>query len=377
MSTISYYARGDSQTANNNSLNVSNTNQVEATLLTFESFSLSGDAGDLSFDLNGGDPDPDTRVYVGDESEPISFIVEFRGNLPNNGRLAAVGDPPDTVDLRGAEITVITLQTGERLFLVTDERPEFDGIFSFDPDLGEGGDALNIMDDFPSGAFQIDNLVVCFAAGTLIQTPSGHKPVESLKVGDQVVTETGAATIRLVSHRKVTAEEMCDNARLRPVVIPAGALGPGMPTSNLTLTGTHRIKVTDPGLEWMFGVNQAFVQARDVPNARPGPIVDTTLVHFLCDEHVVVDANGCPSESLFPGDLALMALTPRERAAYGLLADCRHVKTAYPCLTGQEASVWRKSVQSRENLTDWVGVHDTSISTPASDSTSAVTTPCS
>ena len=340
MSTITYFARGDSQTANNNSLNVSNTNQVPTTELTFEAF---GDDGDLSFDFNGGEPDPDTVVYVDGSETPITFTVEFRGNLPDSGRLRTVGDPPNTFDLRGAEVTVITLETGERLFFVSD--PEFEGLIDFD-----------VMDDFPNGAFQIDNLVVCFAAGTLIQTPNGRCAVETLKVGDQVVTETGLATIRLVSRRTVSAAEMCDSAALRPVVVPAGSLGKGVPSRDLTLTGTHRVKICDPGLEWMFGLNAAFVQAKDLPTARPGPIMETTLVHFLCDEHVVVDANGCPSESLFPGDMALMALSPAERAAYFSIASADHAQTAYPCLTAKEASVWRKVLQSREKRTACVGV---------------------
>ena len=373
MPQISYYARGDNPNAGNSSLNVSNTNQVPTTQLTFEDF---GPNGDLSFDLNGGNPDPDTVVYIGDGTSgtPVTFTVEFRGNLPNDSKLSNVGDPPNTVDLRGAEITVITLATGERFFFVTD--PAFETIFAFDPST-PNGTAFDVMEDFPKGARKIDNLVVCFAAGTRIKTPQGCRTVEELSVGDQVVTETGFATIRLVSHRHVSAEEMCDNATLRPVVIPAHSLGKGVPKQDLTVTGTHRIKVSDPDLDRLFGLETAFVQARDLPQARPGPIGKTTLVHFLCDTHVVVDANGCPSESLFPGDMALMALTSEERAAYRAITNCDTPHMAHPCLTGQEAKVWRHCVQSREKRTDCVGVQKTSTREPVSVSVSSVTTPCS
>jgi hypothetical protein len=37
----------------------------------------------------------------------------------------------------------------------------------------------------------LTSVVVCFAAGTLIRTPGGDAPVESLQVGDLVVTASG------------------------------------------------------------------------------------------------------------------------------------------------------------------------------------------
>lgn len=355
MSTTSYWARGDNPNANNSSLNVSNTNQVPTTQITFVAWDVEGpNTGDTNLDFNL-DPDsdgydPNTRVYLNDESDNLlEFTVVFRGTLQDDPKLNGLGDPPGT-NLSGAEITVIELETGERFFFVTND-PDF-SFAPHEPNL----EAFAVMEDFPKGGRKIDNLVVCFAAGTMIRTKGGRRAVETLKVGDQVRTETGLFTIRLISHRTITKEEMCDNSSLRPVVIPAGTLGNNMPASDLTLTGTHRIKVSDPTLEWMFGLREAFVQARDLPFARNAPIKKTTVVHFLCDEHVVVDANGCPSESLFPGDMALMALSPSERANYAKIVSGRFAQTAYPCLTSKEASVWRASLYKREKRTACVDV---------------------
>ncbi len=150
MATISYYARGDSSTANNAALNVPNTNKVPTTLLTFEDIDIDGNQGDLNLDLFiSGAIDPDTVVYVNDDLDnPLTFTVEFRGLLPTKNSLASVG--PNSTNLQGAEVTVITLQTGERYFIVTDSRGEYDFLSFNANDLVARNLAFQTMDAFPN-----------------------------------------------------------------------------------------------------------------------------------------------------------------------------------------------------------------------------------
>lgn len=71
MATNIFYARGDSSTANNASLNVANANAIPVTELVFDRT----DGGDLVLDYNNGQPDPDTVVYV--NGVEMTFTVEF------------------------------------------------------------------------------------------------------------------------------------------------------------------------------------------------------------------------------------------------------------------------------------------------------------
>ncbi len=326
---FSVYARGDSSTANNASLNVESYNQQPTVLLTFEAAA----GGDEDLEFNDGLPDPDTVVYVDGDPTPLTFTMEFGGYLPQSNKLSNVGG----VDLRGAEIRVLTLENGDRYFFV----------------VGSDGSAtwLNIMDSFPNGAHSIDFTFACYALGTLIRTPFGDRPVQDLVPGDHVLTNKGRKVrVRYVARRSFTATEVKTFAPLTPILISAGTLGPGQPENDLTVSALHRILVRDGDLERLFGLEAAYIAARDLPFARPAPATDITYVHFLCDDHECVLANGCESESLFPGDVIQAALTPEDRKAVREIA-CGQTRTAYPCLTAKEATVWAAARSAREGDT--------------------------
>ena len=106
MATISFYARGDRNTANNAALNAQNTNSTPTTEITFSS----GTNGNLQLETNGGAADPDTTIII--NGVEMSFTVNFSGTLPFSNKLANVNG----VDLRGEPIVVITTEDGQRLF---------------------------------------------------------------------------------------------------------------------------------------------------------------------------------------------------------------------------------------------------------------------
>ncbi|MEK6216786.1 MAG: Hint domain-containing protein [Boseongicola sp.] len=327
---FSVWARGDSSTANNASLNAQGTSTQSTVLLTFQAADAEGDD---KLEFNGGRPDPDTVVLAdldGDGiDEEYTFTLEFGGFLPQSNKLNGVG--PNNTDLRGEEIMILTLSDGTRLFFVVNS----DGSTEW----------FDIMVDFPNGAHEISNIYMCYVAGTLIRMQDGKAPVEDLTEGDMVLTLDGtAARIVHVASREIRASEMRAFANLRPVIVPGDPASGG----DLIVSPLHRVVVRGPELEQLFGLSAAFVAARDAPGARPAPIEDVTYVHFLCEDHVAVTANGCESESLFPGDVALYSMGPRERDAVLSKLSHRRQRTAYPCLTSREAAVLRDAIQSRE-----------------------------
>jgi len=350
---LSVWARGDSSSAANASLNASNTNKQPTTLLTFSADTNNDgtDDGDLKLDFTlDGSIDPDTVIYLdtnGDgtlDSGPISFTMEFGGTLPFTNKLNGVG--PNNTDLRGEEIVILTLDTGERLFFLRS--------FLFDPDgpnaATESQDTFDIMDDFPNGAHDLDDLFVCYVAGTLISTPDGDVPIETLRVGDHVWSESQRPVpILFIGRQDFPASSIRNFKKLRPVTIPKHSISAGNPSKDLHVSPQHRILVRAPELEMLFGLEAAFITARDTPFARPGPLGDTTYIHLLCQEHTVIKANGCDSETLFPGDTALNSLSSEDsHEVRSLLGPSLEQKTAYPCLTAQEALLLRDAIHNRE-----------------------------
>ena len=95
----------------------------------------------------------------------------------------------------------------------------------------------------------------CFAAGSLITTPMGQRPVETLRPGDLVLTrDNGAQAVRWVGTtlRKVTAKDA-------PITLHAGAIGPH---ETLTVSPNHRILLRDTRLELLFETPEIFVAAK-------------------------------------------------------------------------------------------------------------------
>ena len=80
----------------------------------------------------------------------------------------------------------------------------------------------------------------CFLAGTMILTPQGEVAVQDLKVGDLVLSREGEAVpVLWIGTRKVrTAQKRSVDL---PVSIRAGALGEGLPHSDLRLSPDHAV----------------------------------------------------------------------------------------------------------------------------------------
>ena len=169
------------------------------------------------------------------------------------------------------------------------------------------------------------HLTDCYAAETLISTPDGDRPVGALRVGDRVSTaDHGAQPIRWITAQRVPAF-----GRHAPVRIPAGALGTGLPRRDLLVTVQHRLLVRSRVAAEMFGADEVYMPAKKligyggIAQCRQTPFL--TFVHFLCDRHEVVFAEGAPSESLYPGPLALDMMGEAAR---------RDLAAKYPLVAG-------------------------------------------
>jgi hypothetical protein len=157
--------------------------------------------------------------------------------------------------------------------------------------------------------------IVCYAPGTMIDTPGGPKPIETLVPNDLVMTlDHGPQPIRWTRSSQHPLEDA--KADAKPVLIKMGALGANLPAHDLIVSPQHRILVGGAGqLEQIF-LGEAFAPAKSltkVPGIRhmKGK-AKITWIHFACERHEVVIANGCRSESLLLGPMALMGLRAQE-----------------------------------------------------------------
>ena len=155
--------------------------------------------------------------------------------------------------------------------------------------------------------------LVCFCEGTLIETADGLTPVEDLCVGDLVKTmDNGLQPVRWTGRNALSSAHLYFNDNLRPIRIKAGALGDGQPLQDLTVSPQHRMLVRSAVAQKMFGESEVLVAAKQLVLLDGIDVAKNvekvTYVHFMCDRHEVVFANGAPSESLFTGPEALKSV---------------------------------------------------------------------
>ena len=165
-------------------------------------------------------------------------------------------------------------------------------------------------------ALTFDNTnVVCFTLGTLIETVRGAVAIETLSVGDLVLTkDNGPQPIRWIGRRTLSGPSLAEN--LRPILIRKGALGRNTPSSDLLVSPQHRVLVRSKIAQKMFGTREILVAARQlcqidgIDIANPAEV---TYIHMLFDRHEVVISNGAETESLFTGLEALKSVGPAAR----------------------------------------------------------------
>ncbi|GHE92872.1 hypothetical protein GCM10016455_11220 [Aliiroseovarius zhejiangensis] len=159
----------------------------------------------------------------------------------------------------------------------------------------------------------VSSVVPCFVSGSLIDTPDGPRKIETLGVGDAVLTlDNGPQTIRWIGRQELCLRELSKKPKLAPIRITAGALGANLPLRDLCVSPQHRVLVRSPIAKRMFGAEEALIPARKLIDI-PGIFVDTvkapvTYLHMLFDSHEIVLSEGAPTESLFTGKEALKAV---------------------------------------------------------------------
>lgn len=159
---------------------------------------------------------------------------------------------------------------------------------------------------------------VCFTRGVQITTVANAVVVEDLQVGDLVLTMNhGLQPIRWIGSCHVSADRLRQNPDLRPIRIRAGALGKGLPETDLLVSPQHRVLVRSPVAQRMFGTCEVLIAAKKLLPLDGIELdedcAEVAYWHVLFDQHEVIYSNGAPTESLFTGPEALKSVGPKAR----------------------------------------------------------------
>ena len=161
--------------------------------------------------------------------------------------------------------------------------------------LGPGGNyALFSNDVIPDGTvfeIQTTDFEVCFLTGTMIATPQGELAVETLAIGDLVLTADGSTRpVRWMGRQNIVTF-FSDPQRGRPVTIRAGALGDNVPHRDLHVSPDHALFVDGILAHAGALVNgTSIVRMADVPERF-------TYHHIELEDHALVLAEGAPAET--------------------------------------------------------------------------------
>jgi hypothetical protein len=165
-------------------------------------------------------------------------------------------------------------QTTGKFFFLTDD--QYDGKID-----GKNGDVkITSYED-----------TICFMAGTMIRTPDGEVPIETLKRGDLALTNDGRSVpvdwlgIQTISLR------FADKMRVLPIRIRAGAIAENVPSRDLLVSPDHALLVEGALIQAGALVNGAsIVRDTNVPTTF-------TYYHVEVADHSLILAENTPAET--------------------------------------------------------------------------------
>jgi len=197
----------------------------------------------------------------------------------------------------------------------------------------------------PSETATID-VTPCYCPGTLIKTARGEKRVETLEIGDKVMTASGAARpIKWIGRRSYRGRFVLGRKDILPICVKAGALDDDVPRRDLWVSPHHAM--------YLDGV---LIEARDLVNGisivQAERVEKVEYFHIELDSHDVIIAEGALSESYLDDDNRLLFHNAREyEALYLDEAPAARAQYCAPRLQeGYEVETARQRIALRAGL---------------------------
>ena len=146
-----------------------------------------------------------------------------------------------------------------------------------------------------------------FARGTMIRTPWGRRPVETLVPGDLIWTDTGDKPLRWIRERRVVDLRNPENADHRPIRIGTAAPFVREGYMPLLVAPGQRIVLKNAELCLNLGTKRTATAAMNlrhlpaVSEEAAEPAIEYFVLHL--NGRTVIDANGFWVESRGPASI--------------------------------------------------------------------------
>jgi hypothetical protein len=230
----------------------------------------------------------------------------------------------------------------------------FDG---YDPAKGNVADVITSQSTTEISEAEDLELIflACFVSGTLIATPSGEVPVETLSIGDSVLLAPSpnrsalSAPVRWIGYRRLDLARCPAHGDAAPVRIVAGALAAGVPRRDLLVSPDHAMLIDGLLVPARLLVNGATV-------VRELGMRHVTYFHVELDAHDLLLAEGAPTESyLDTGNRGMFENTGLPMRLHPHLEGDRQSRETSSCMPFATAPavvepVWRALAARAEGL---------------------------
>jgi Hint domain len=195
--------------------------------------------------------------------------------------------------------------------------------------------------------------IACYCTGTLILTDDREVPVETLQIGDRVITASGVARpIKWIGKRSYGGRFIVGRKDILPICFKTGSLGNGVPKRDLWISPHHAM--------YLQGV---LIEARDLVNdltvTQAERIDEVAYFHIELESHDVIIAEGALSETFVDDD------------SRGMFNNAHEYKGLYPDSAVAEARYCAPRVRdgygieaARQAIHARAGRHASRVSTP-------------
>jgi hypothetical protein len=226
-------------------------------------------------------------------SSTVTGTISFSGT---GGELILDGTPPtntitgfapgDTIKLAGVPFipaqdsyTVATAGT-----LTVDAAGTVYNVDIAGITVGQTGFVLN-------GDLGITENALCYLRGTQILTPDGEKPIETLMIGDEVITRFGGVQkIKWIGRQSYDPRFIANNPGKLPVRITKGALDGTLPQRDLYISPGHSMLIGDT-----LVLASALINGITIRQEKAATQIDYFQIEFCT--HDCIQAEGAWSET--------------------------------------------------------------------------------
>lgn len=173
--------------------------------------------------------------------------------------------------------------------------------------------------------------------GANIRTPCGARRIELVRPGDLIVTrDNGLQAVRLIWSREIRKLEFTANPAAAPVHLSPRAVGPMMPSKDITIASDHRVLVPGYRLQGQNDTTCCLVGAAQLAQSSDAAYADTSarvkrFYTLVFDSPQIFACNGLPVESFQAGAKQIAGLKANLRSELvDLFPQLKHEPNSYP-----------------------------------------------